>query len=166
MIRFPIKNRGLMVTKIISGGQTGVDRAALDVAIELGLPCGGWCPRGRRAEDGRLPDHYPLLETSSASYRERTRLNVQDSDGTLVISGGKPRGGTALTISWAKRLKKPVLRTNKSKFVARNVLQWIDDNKITVLNIAGPRESQNPGIYSQTIGILRGLLASAVKTAQ
>ena len=87
-----------MVEKIISGGQTGADRAALDVALELKIPCGGWCPKGRRAEDGRIDDRYPLKETPSTDYRVRTRLNVEESDGTLVITRGPLTGGTALTI--------------------------------------------------------------------
>src|SRR5437660_8666127 len=98
-----------MFTKLISGGQTGVDRAALDVALELGLPCGGWCPRGRKAEDGVIPDRYPLAETPSPSYRQRTRWNVRDSDGTLILVRGRPTGGTALTLASARRLGKPVL---------------------------------------------------------
>src|SRR5947209_13063019 len=96
-----------MVAKIVSGGQTGVDRAALDVALELGLPCGGWCPRGRRAEDGPLPARYPLTETSWEGYPQRTRWNVRDSDGTLILTRGQPDRGTALTIKLAQRLGKP-----------------------------------------------------------
>ncbi len=88
----------LPIAKIISGGQTGVDRAALDVAIELELPCGGWCPRGRLAEDGTVPDRYPLQETRSAEYAERTERNVIDSDGTLIIATRPLTGGTALTV--------------------------------------------------------------------
>lgn len=95
--------------KIVSGGQTGVDRAALDTALELGLPCGGRCPRGRKAEDGPIPARYPLTETSSAEYAQRTEWNVRDSDGTLVLTRGQPTGGTALTIELAERLGKPYL---------------------------------------------------------
>ena len=94
---------GVAVRSVVSGGQTGVDRAALDVARELGIPCGGWCPRGRRAEDGPIPEAYPVRETPSTAYPERTAWNVRDSDGTLVITRGKPRGGTALTVSLARR---------------------------------------------------------------
>src|SRR5437870_9182944 len=96
-----------MLTKIISGGQTGVDRAALDVALELGLPCGGWCPKRRRAEDGPIPERYPLTETSSRAYPQRTRCNVLDSDGTLILTRGRPTGGTALTIQIAAESGKP-----------------------------------------------------------
>ena len=92
--------------KIVSGGQTGVDRAALDVALELGLPCGGWCPQGRRAEDGPIDPRYPLRETRAAAYPVRTRWNVRDSDGTLILTRGRPDRGTALTADLAKRLGK------------------------------------------------------------
>src|SRR5437870_6380616 len=95
-----------MLTKIISGGQTGVDRAALDVALELGLPCGGWCPKGRRAEDGPIPARYPLAETPWSGYPQRTLWNVRDSDGTLILVDGEPDRGTQLTIELAKRKKK------------------------------------------------------------
>src|SRR5262245_55320595 len=98
-----------MTLEIRSGGQTGVDRAALDVALELGLPCGGWCPRGRRAEDGPIPDHYPLRETRSPAYPVRTRWNVRDSDGTLILTRGRPDRGTLLTEELARDMGKPLL---------------------------------------------------------
>src|SRR5207247_8623955 len=98
-----------MLTKLISGGQTGVDRAALDVALELGLPCGGWCPRGRRAEDGPIDARYPLQETRSAAYPVRTRWNVRDADGTLILMRGRPDRGTALTRELAEAMNKPLL---------------------------------------------------------
>lgn len=81
---------GFSELKIVSGGQTGVDRAALDVALELGLPCGGWCPKGRKAEDGVIHSRYPLKETPSEEYNERTTWNVRDSDGTLIVSDAPP----------------------------------------------------------------------------
>jgi hypothetical protein len=95
--------------RIVSGGQSGVDRAALDVALELGVPCGGWCPRGRRAEDGPIPDRYPLRETPWHGYPQRTEWNVRDADGTLVLTAGGPDRGTALTLRVADRLGKPCL---------------------------------------------------------
>ena len=95
------------IRKIVSGGQTGVDRAALDVALELGVACGGWCPKGRRAEDGTIAERYPLTETSTRAYPERTRRNVLDSDGTLILARGRPTGGTALTIKIAAETGKP-----------------------------------------------------------
>ena len=94
--------------KVVSGGQTGVDRAALDVALMLGIPCGGWCPKGRLAEDGVIPPHYPLRESDSRDYAYRTRLNVRDSDGTLILHRGVLNGGTALTLRCARELGRPV----------------------------------------------------------
>src|SRR5438105_15558458 len=91
--------------KIVSGGQTGVDRAALDVALELGMPCGGWCPRGRRAEDGPITDRYPLSETPWSGYPQRTGWNVRDADGTLILTMGQADRGTALTQQLAARLQ-------------------------------------------------------------
>src|SRR5260221_10992589 len=98
-----------MFTRIVSGGQTGVDRAALDVALEQGIACGGWCPRGRRAEDGPLDERYPLQETPWDGYPQRTEWNVRDSDATLILSRGTPDRGTALTEDIARRRKKPDL---------------------------------------------------------
>ena len=99
----------MLSEKFFPGGQTGVDRAALDVAIELGIPRGGWCPKGRRAEDGVIAKHYPLRETPSTDYRERTRRNVRDADGTLIVTADELRGGTALTRAFAEKLRRPCL---------------------------------------------------------
>ena len=128
--------------KIISGGQTGVDRAALDVALERGLDCGGWCPRGRRAEDGVIDAHYPLRETHTDEYPERTELNVRDSDGTLILTRGAPEGGTALTRRLAHRLGKPckVVDLDKPPSPA-TVATWIAKRGIQTLNVAGPRDT-------------------------
>ena len=145
--------------RVISGGQTGVDRAALDVARELGVPCGGWCPRGRRAEDGPIPESYPLRETPSASYPERTAWNVRDSDGTLVVTRGRPRGGTALTVSLARRAGKPVIVANlEGGANAAEIRAFLLEHRIRVLNVAGPRESEAPGIHDQAAALLRELL--------
>ena len=97
----------MAIDRVISGGQTGVDRAALDVAVELGLIGGGWCPAGRLAEDGTIPEHYPLTETPTPEYEERTEWNVRDSDGTLILTIGEPSGGTAHTIECALAQAKP-----------------------------------------------------------
>lgn len=133
---------------MVSGGQTGVDRAALDVAFALGIPCGGWCPKGRRAEDGPLPERYPLRETPTAAYPERTEWNVRDSDGTLVLTCGPPDGGTVLTLRLAARMEKPALTVDLREAPrAEAVREWIRSNAIGVLNVAGPRESSSPGIY-------------------
>jgi len=144
---------------IVSGGQTGVDRAALDVALELGLNCGGWCPRGRRAEDGPIPNRYPLHETPSPYYPVRTRCNVRDSDATLVLTRGRPDRGTKLTCVVAERLKKPLLVLDLNKPVRCNhVHKWMTDHRVCALNVAGPRESSQPGIQAQAADILRKLL--------
>jgi hypothetical protein len=133
--------------KVVSGGQTGVDRAALDAALLLGIPCGGWCPRGRRAEDGTIPPLYPLVETPTARYPQRTEWNVRDSDGTLVLHAGRPRGGTALTLRLLGRKRKPVLRVDLDESPdPRAVAEWIASERIRVLNVAGPRESECPGV--------------------
>jgi len=158
---------GLLIEKIISGGQTGVDRAALDVAIKLGIPCGGWCPKGRRAEDGRIPGHYPLQEASSPEYPVRTQLNIEDSDGTLVLCWGSPVGGTALTIKLAKKLKKPYLLIDLSRGKApQEVLDWIENNQIQTLNVAGPREGEAPGIHDRAALFLRDVLEMIQKGDQ
>ncbi len=144
------------IRKIISGGQTGVDRAALDVALELGIPCGGWCPAGRRAEDGTLDRKYPLQETESNRYEVRTRLNIADSDGTLIISPAPLTSGTALTQQLARKMDKPLLIiTPNGLFDAELIEPWLKEYKIAVLNIAGPRESGQPGIYQQTTKLLK-----------
>lgn len=143
----------------MSGGQTGVDRAALDVALALGIRCGGWVPRGRRAEDGPLADRYPLRETLSVAYEVRTRLNVRDSHATLILTRGRPSGGTALTLAFARDLARPsqVIDLAKSPDPA-SVRGWIADQHIRVLNVAGPRESTTPGIYAQASHYLLALL--------
>lgn len=150
-----------MLTKIVSGGQTGVDRAALDVALELGFPCGGWCPKGRKAEDGPLHSRYPLVETPSDHYAIRTRRNVFDSDGTLLLVRGPLTGGSKLTADVAVRLGKPLLIVDLAGEVDGNTIrQWLDGHSVHVLNVAGPRESGAPGIYEQAKEILRKVLVN------
>lgn len=145
--------------EVVSGGQTGVDRAALDTALVLGLPCGGWCPRGRRAEDGAVPDRYPLRETPSTAYPERTEWNVRDTDGTLVLHRGRLRGGTALTLRLARRYRRPALAVDMAASpVATDVRHWLERERIGRLNVAGPRESEQPGIHDQAAAFLREVL--------
>ena len=145
-----------MVERMISGGQTGVDRAALDVALELGIPCGGWCPKGRRAEDGRIPDRYPLQETSSPAYPLRTEMNVEDSDGTLILTWGSPSGGTLLTLKLARKHRKPYILVDLAEEAeASTVQEWYRQNQIRIMNVAGPRESEAPGIYFRTLSFLK-----------
>jgi hypothetical protein len=147
------------LVEIVSGGQTGVDRAALDIALELGLPCGGWCPSGRRAEDGAIPARYPLRETPSPAYPERTEWNVRDSDGTLILHRGPLRGGTALTLRLARRLGRPALAVDLSAPPrAETVREWLAAERIEKLNVAGPRESEHPGIHDQAAVFLREVL--------
>ncbi|KAA3628007.1 MAG: molybdenum cofactor carrier [Proteobacteria bacterium] len=145
--------------KVISGGQTGVDRAALDAALSCGLTCGGWCPKGRRAEDGVIDVRYPLIEAPSAGYRQRTEWNVRDSDGTLILHRGDVlRGGTALTRDLALRRGKPCLVVNLEPSPTHDkTLSWLSRHTINTLNVAGPRESQQPGIYHQSLACLQRL---------
>ena len=150
--------------KIVSGGQTGVDRAALDVALELGLPCGGWCPRGRLAEDGPLAPRYPLRETPSASYAQRTRWNVRDTDATLILNRGPLSGGTRLTAEVAETLGRPWRLVELADPPPAEVLvAWIQAPAVKMLNVAGPRESGCPGIYLDAVGFLRCVLAAIVR---
>jgi hypothetical protein len=148
-------------SKIISGGQTGVDRAALDAALELGLPVGGWCPKSRRAEDGPIDGRYPLRETDSRNYAVRTEKNILDSDGTLILTWGRPKGGTALTIKLAGVHQKPFLVMDLS--VGKDfspVRDWAKTYHIEIFNVAGPRESEAPGIYHEVIDCLKKILRS------
>ncbi len=151
--------RNMRVT-VVSGGQAGVDRAALDVALDLGLPCGGWCPKGRLAEDGPIDRRYPLRETPSDEYAQRTEWNVRDSDGTLVLTRGAVTGGTAYTVDVAARLRKPslVIDVEHPSPVAE-VIRWLQDHHVRVLNVAGPRESKAPGIYETSARFLRDCLS-------
>lgn len=132
--------------KIISGGQTGVDRGALDAALSAGDDCGGWCPKGRRAEDGKIPKIYPLTELKSQSYADRTRQNIMDSDGTLILYFGELEGGTELTFQLCKELRKPYLLIDSEVIDERRAGQLIHtfavNHLIKILNVAGPRNSK------------------------
>ncbi|HKK13038.1 MAG TPA: putative molybdenum carrier protein [Gammaproteobacteria bacterium] len=148
-----------MLKRIVSGGQTGVDRAALDVALSLAMPCGGWCPQGRRSADGPIPERYPLRETPSRGYRQRTEWNVRDSDATLVLDRGLPAGGTACALRAARRLGRPWLVIDpQSESDVERVHCWLEAHGVHVLNIAGPRESQQPGIHDRALSFLQSLL--------
>jgi predicted Rossmann fold nucleotide-binding protein DprA/Smf involved in DNA uptake len=153
-----------MLKKIISGGQTGADRAALDAALERKFPCGGWCPAGRIAEDGPIPAEYPLMETPSKKYEQRTEKNVIDSDATLIITSGEPEGGTALTVELARRHKKPCIiidiEKDKRKEILSHISEWLRNMDIEVLNVAGPRKSKNQKIYPAVKHIIKKLLNS------
>lgn len=147
-----------MLKKIISGGQTGADRAALDVAVKFNIDHGGWVPKGRRAEDGPLKEKYRLTETGTDDYRERTRLNIIDSHGTVIISRGDLTGGSKFTQTFAKKVGKPncyIDLLQSEEFEAAVILKsFILENQIQVLNVAGPRQSSIPGIYADVKTVL------------
>lgn len=152
-----------MLERIVSGGQSGVDRAALDWAIAHGIPHGGWCPPGRLAEDGPLAACYLLREIEVGSYRQRTRRNVEDSDGTLILNLGELEGGTLATRRFAERLKKPSLVVGLDHGidagVAARIAAWLADQDIRSLNVAGPRESKRPGIYRLAMELMSAVLS-------
>lgn len=150
--------------KVVSGGQTGVDRAALDVGLELGLEVGGWCPRGRWAEDGPIPARYPLIETRSPEVHVRTQRNVECSTATLVLSRGSPIGGTRYTVEIAQSMCRPLLVVDlfdHSKDAVAAIVRWLEDVRPEVLNVAGPRESGAPGITDEAMHTLRLAFARA-----
>jgi hypothetical protein len=147
--------------RIVSGGQTGVDRGALDAALAAGFPCGGWCPADCAAEDGPIPARYPLTPLARGGYRERTRKNVLDSDGTAILFHGVLGGGTLLTLNLCKREGKPHVVIDASKTsesaAADEIAIFVDEHEIKILNIAGPRLSgwrQGYGFAMGTVGEL------------
>ena len=153
-----------IIEKIVSGGQTGADRAALDAAIALGLPHGGYCPKGRRAEDGSIPARYILTETPGAHYLQRTEWNVRDSDGTVVFTIVKTAtGGSRKTIEIARRLKKPCVHIARDAGgdAIQHLRDFIEAHDIRVLNVAGSRESKEPGIETWAGEVLAQALSGA-----
>ncbi len=148
---------------ILSGGQTGVDRAALDWAISRGIAHGGWCPSGRTAQDGPLPERYKLKETEATGYSQRTRMNVREADATLIIHYGPLLGGTRLTCRFANEMKKPFRLMDLSKDWASQSTQiqaWWTELNLHSLNVAGPSEERVPGIYALTMNLLQQLWLS------
>jgi len=149
--------------RIISGAQTGADRAALDAAIELGIPHGGFVPAGRKAEDGRVPDRYHVTELASALYDDRTERNVREADATLIVSIGPLTGGSLATQRFCRRHQKPHLHLDLSRASVEKgvvlVREWLDRIRPATLNIAGPRESTSPGIYDAVHALLHAVLA-------
>ena len=137
--------------KIVSGGQTGVDRAALDVALKHGIECGGWCPTGRLDESGRIPAQYPVQQLEAGGFGERTLQNVKDSDGTLIIYPGKLGGGTEQTVRSCIELQRPHQLIDASKVsgedAAKLIARFVREHKIDNLNVAGPRQSEWPEGY-------------------
>ena len=151
----------MRLAKIVSGGQTGVDRAGLDAAMEAGIPVGGYCPKGRLAEDGRVPDRYPLVELTKGGYPVRTEKNVVESDGTLILNVGKLTGGTKFTLDCAKKHGKPYLVVQMDDEPMHDaVLQWVEMFDIKIMNVAGPRESKCPGMYDRAKVFLSNLFVS------
>jgi len=157
----------LPIEKIVSGGQSGVDRGALDAALAAGISCGGWCPRGRRAEDGPIASRYPLQETMTERYEDRTEFNVRDSDATLVIAPPFPAGGTAYTLYQIEQYGRPWAVVDLERIAASSehleseserIRTWIRTHNIRVLNVAGPRESKRPGAAATTEQFLRRVL--------
>lgn len=149
--------------KIISGGQTGVDRAALDAAMKHGIECGGWCPAGRLDEFGKIPDCYPLKELEHGTFAERTLQNVKDSDGTAILYFHKLRGGSAQTVQFCIEQKRPYLLIDAAKTspedAAMLIVDLVREEKVSTLNVAGPRQSEWPGGYDYTLRVLETCLA-------
>ena len=158
---YSIMTDSYVIDKIISGGQTGVDRAALDAALRLGIDCAGWCPLDRWAEDGEIEDRYPLQETESPDPAERTSLNVSESDGTLVLADEGLDDGSMLTVELAQKMSKSCLIFDfKGKGHVSDVRDWVVRDEIKILNVAGCRESTSPGIYELSLGFLTELFGS------
>jgi hypothetical protein len=150
-----------MLEKIISGGQTGADQAALDAAIKLGIPHGGWIPKGRLTEDGPLAGKYDLIEMPTPSYAERTKKNIRESDGTLILSHGMLAGGSEFTRKMALKYQKPMLHIDFNRMIpfdaAVVINNWMVDHDVRVLNVAGPRASTDPRIYRAAMDIIEAV---------
>lgn len=141
---------GPRLARLVTGGQAGVDRAVLDAALEAGFPVGGWCPRGRRAEDGPIHPRYPLCETPSPRYAQRTWWNVRAAEATLILAATPLSGGTALTLHAAHRLRRPVRCVDpEAPGEPAATLAWLAETGTTCLNVAGPRASAEPRIYAR-----------------
>ena len=153
-----------MLEKIVSGGQTGVDRGALDAALGAAFPCGGWCPPGRQAEDGVIPQRYPLDCIERGGYRQRTRRNVIDSDGTLIVHHKRLSGGTRLTLEFCVEQHKPFELIDAAEVPVKRAIDrlqnFINSHAIRVLNVAGPRASGWPAAAAYSSGLIRRLLTT------
>ena len=158
-----------MLKKIVSGGQTGVDRGALDAALEVQFPCGGWCPRGRKAEDGRIPARYPLAETDSPNYLLRTEQNVVDSDATVIFYFNAMEGGTSKTQQLCQRHNKPYISIDLSALndaqACIRLQVFLTALDVQILNVAGPRASKHPRASERTRNVIRQLLLADGKSA-
>ncbi|TWT93806.1 putative molybdenum carrier protein [Stieleria varia] len=145
--------------RIVSGGQTGVDRGALDAAIALGIEHGGWCPAGRLSEDGSIPSRYELVEMSSPEYPPRTEQNVIESDATLILYEGRLKGGTLLTKRLAEKWSKPVLCLRLDRDQVEIAQSWLQQHRPLTLNVAGPRETSSPGIQDRCMEFVVRILS-------
>ena len=155
----------MIIRRIVSGGQTGADRAALDAALGAGVPIGGWVPKGRKAEDGPIPERYPnLRETDTDLYETRTRWNVRDSDATLILSHGALAGGSKKTEGFAREMGKPVFSVDLSTMGIGDAVvaigEWLSGLEGETLNVAGPRASNDPAIYEATREIVSRLIGA------
>lgn len=153
----------MILGKVISGGQTGVDRGALDAAMAVGFPVGGWCPSDRASESGPIPARYPLQPLARGGYRARTLRNVLDSEGTVILAPGALSGGTLLTHKFCLEHRKPVLVLDAQKFTeeqaARELSRFIEEHQVHILNVAGPRASNWSGGHQYAQNTLGALLA-------
>ena len=152
----------MRIARLVSGAQTGVDMAALDAALAIGIPCGGWVPRGRFNEDGPIPARYPVAETTRRKLAQRTEWNVRDSDATLILSRGALSGGSALTRRLAQRYAKRCLVIDLAAATAEEAVgqisSWLEMVEGSVLNVAGPRRSSDPGIYALAYPVIEAVL--------
>jgi len=157
----------MALAKIVSGGQAGVDRGALDAALEAGFPCGGWAPEGRTAEDGRVPERYPLQELAGAGYEERTLQNVLDSDGTAIFHTGALRGGTRQTMLHCVEHGKPFELVDATRTAPRDaalkLADFVERNRLSVLNVAGPRASKWPQAHAYAYATVNEMLKKSGK---
>ena len=154
----------LLTMKIVSGGQTGVDRAALDFALKHRIACGGWCPAGRQDEFGQIPEHYPVRELPGGGFAERTLRNVVDSDGTVIIYREKLLGGSEHTLQCCLEQQRPHLLVDAAKMLTVDAGKALDafirEHNIKTLNVAGPRQSEWTHGYEYTGAVLEGCLKS------
>jgi hypothetical protein len=159
----------MILAKLVSGGETGVDRGALDAALAVGFPCGGWCPADRSAEDGPIPERYPLTPLPGIGYRRRTRQNVIDSDGTIILFYESLKGGTRLTRNLCALEKKPFIvldaRRTAEPAAAAAAIEFVEKNAIRVLNVAGPRSSGWPQGYEFAMAVVTELIRSSRRTS-